>query len=123
MVFEYIHRISLFEVGSYLRRYLDDHATVPLGIGAMNYTLEAHANFLLCTDMSCSQALRRSLHRYLPTHLAETLMDDIHDQLLAEIRPFMNLDENEEVVEVRVKSNYDATIVVHELDGAHAVTT
>jgi hypothetical protein len=31
------------------------------------------------------------------------------------------LDEGETVIEVSVKSNYDAVVVVHERDGAHAL--
>lgn len=121
MVFEYIHRISLFEVGCYLRSYLDDHATEPLSSAPMNYTLQTYLNFLVCIDSSEAHVLKRTLSRYLPPEKVDHLTDLLHDMILVEVRPYLNMDEGEQVVDVCVKPNYDATIVVHELDGAHAV--
>lgn len=120
MVFEYLHKVSLFEIGSYLDRYLDDHSTVPKSPTPLTYPLEAHLNFLLCADMTHGRTLQKTLDRYLPALAAETLYDIVHDQLLLDVRPYMTLEDNESVIEVRVHRNYDATIVVHEYDGAHA---
>jgi hypothetical protein len=121
MVFEYVHRISLYEIGSYVRHYLDEHGTIPMNGRPMNYLLEMHLNLLLCNDLSYLDAMRRKLHQYLSPHHADTLTDLVHDMLLYDTRHYLTLDEGETVIEVSVKSNYDAVVVVHERDGAHAL--
>lgn len=121
MIFEHVHFITLYEVGKYLGIYLDENATVPLSSRPTNYLLESHLKFLLGTDASCGRILQRKLYEYLPVDKAEFIIDFVHDMLISEVRAFINLDENEIVMEVNVKPNYDAEIVVHELDGAHAV--
>lgn len=118
MVYEYHHRLRLFEIGSYLTHYVDDHATVPFA-GTLHGTLESHLRYVLMSDPSHAGALKTRLHSLLTPDHADPLVDSVHDMLLAEIRPYLSLDEGESVVEVRMKPNYDVELVIEELDGAH----
>lgn len=123
MVYEYQHRISLFEVGAYLHRYIDDHATAPTNNAPINWSLEAHIKLLLMNEQQYVGRLRETLARVLPSEHAEYLTDTVHDLLVFHLRPFLALEEEETVVDAVVKTNYDAIIHVTEVDGCNAVAS
>jgi hypothetical protein len=120
MVYEYRHQLKLYEVGSYLIDYLDEYAIVPFA-GTIHNSLESYVRFLLMNDYHQASQLKATLTRLLPPECVEPLADTIHDLLLSQLRPFLNLDEGESVVSVRVQRNYDIEVIVEELDGAHLI--
>lgn len=123
MVYEYTHRVSFFEIGAYLHRYIDDHATAATSNAPINWSIEAHARLLLMNDHSMAGTLRRTLARSLPPAHAEYLCDTVHDLMLMELRPFLGMDDDTSVTEIHVKPNYDVTITVIEVDGANAMAS
>lgn len=125
-MFHQVHLINLSMTLGRLKFLIDEHCThADAATLEPEMMLQRYLKYLLMGEMVPNHRIRDRLAVLMPRdkykrvlleslELAQQIEEEIHDDLLNHVRPFLSLDESEKVVELMVMPNGDAQIVVEE---------
>ena len=119
----YRYRLSLYDVAHYFQSELDEASTRTVSVMVLDprSMIEGHLRLLLLNELYEENDLRLGLREHLPSEVADPIGDGVHDMILMEIRPYLSLDDDQEVTAVTMFANYDVEVLVHERPWVNAV--
>lgn len=119
----YRYRLNLYDVTHYLDQCLETASASAMALAVTEAApmIDAHLRLLLLNENWPTNDIRKVLLEHLPSEIADPIAETVHDMLLMEVRPYLTLDDDQEVIEVRVFANTDAEVVVRDCPWVNAV--